>query len=309
MHCQRLEYERTDMAFLLDKVANSPAGPAYQSYLAWTLAGLGREAEARAHLDEWMRRELAFDANWISAQAEAAEASRHARRPRPRATRSTSGSRPTPAAPPPSGRAVMSFGAIDRHLGCLAAVLGERDAALAHLRAAIERNAQLGCTVWRVHSQRALLALEPDARARRRGRGRSDRVRDPLLGHPACVPDRPPVGASLQSHGAPQTALIALVLPRLMSNPGKSTRTTTLGMPWGGHSNPRSSSGLPPMPTATRRCTARRGAPAFAAGASSPRVRGLPMPMARPSRWPGDAGRRGPLGHAGPSPHQRQRSL
>ena len=39
----------------------------------------------------------------------------------------------------------MSYGAIDRHLGGLAAVLGRRDAAIAHLRAAIDRNAELGC--------------------------------------------------------------------------------------------------------------------------------------------------------------------
>ena len=161
IHCQRLEYEKTDMAFLLDKVANSPAGPAYQCYLAWTLAGLGRETEARANLDEWMRHDLAFDANWMSAQAEAAEATvivgdrGHARRLYERLA-------PFAGRPAASGRAVMSFGAVDRHLGCLAAILGERDVALAHLRAAIERNAQLGCTVWRVHSQRALLRIEPD---------------------------------------------------------------------------------------------------------------------------------------------------
>ena len=56
----------------------------------------------------------------------------------------------------------MSYGAIDRHLGGLAAVLGRRDAAIAHLRAAIDRNAALGCTVWRLHSQRRLLDLAPD---------------------------------------------------------------------------------------------------------------------------------------------------
>jgi hypothetical protein len=53
----------------------------------------------------------------------------------------------------------MSYGAIDRHLGGLAAVLGRRDAAIAHLRAAIDRNAELGCTVWRFHSQQWLNRL------------------------------------------------------------------------------------------------------------------------------------------------------
>ncbi len=56
----------------------------------------------------------------------------------------------------------MSYGAIDRHLGGLAAVLGRRDAAIAHLRAAIDRNAELGCRVWRLHSQIALQRLAPE---------------------------------------------------------------------------------------------------------------------------------------------------
>ncbi|MDA0158913.1 AAA family ATPase [Solirubrobacter ginsenosidimutans] len=152
INCQRRDYDRTDTAFLLDKVANSPAGPAYQSYLVWHLAGTGRDTEAREHLREWVGRELAFDANWLSAQAEAAEAivllddPTHAQVVYDRLA-------PYAGRPATSGRAVMSYGAIDRHLGGLAAVLGRRDAAIAHLRAAIERNAELGCTVWREHSQ------------------------------------------------------------------------------------------------------------------------------------------------------------
>ena len=99
IHCERREYDRTDMAFLLDKVANSPAGPAYQSYLVWNLAATGHEAEAKQHLGEWIERELAFDANWLSAQAEAAEAIVAARRPDPRAASSTTGSPRSPGAP------------------------------------------------------------------------------------------------------------------------------------------------------------------------------------------------------------------
>ena len=57
----------------------------------------------------------------------------------------------------------MSYGAVDRHLGELAAVLGRRDAGRSrHLRAAIDRDAELGCTVWRLHSQRRLHLLAPD---------------------------------------------------------------------------------------------------------------------------------------------------
>jgi len=41
-------------------------------------------------------------------------------------------------------------------------VLGRRDEAIAHLRAANDHNAALGCTVWRLHGQRRLLDLAPD---------------------------------------------------------------------------------------------------------------------------------------------------
>jgi hypothetical protein len=44
----------------------------------------------------------------------------------------------------------------------LAALLGRRDAALAHLRDALSHDAAMGCTVWRLHTLRHLLALAPD---------------------------------------------------------------------------------------------------------------------------------------------------
>jgi DNA-binding SARP family transcriptional activator len=160
-HLERLEFHRTDMEFLKDKLANSPAGAAYASYLVWILAGLGRAEEATRHLDDWTRRELAFDANWLSAQAEAAEAivllddPTHAQLVYDRLA-------PYAGRPATAGRAVVSYGALDRHLGGLAAVLDRRDDAIGHLRAAIDRDAGLGCTVWRLHAQRRLLALAPD---------------------------------------------------------------------------------------------------------------------------------------------------
>jgi hypothetical protein len=54
-------------------------------------------------------------------------------------------------------------GAVDRHLGSLAAVLGRREQAIGHLRAGIERDAELGCTVWRLHGQYRLHGLAPHA--------------------------------------------------------------------------------------------------------------------------------------------------
>jgi len=160
-HIERLEFHLVDMALLLDRIANSRAGPAYEAFLAWTLAGLGRPDEARSLLDGWMGRELAFDANWISAQAEAAETvvllddPTHAQVLYDRLA-------PYAGRPATAGRAAVSYGAIDRHLGSLAAVLGRADEAVRHLRTAIDRDAELGCTVWRLHGQRRLHEIAPD---------------------------------------------------------------------------------------------------------------------------------------------------
>ena len=80
-----LEFERADIAFLQDKVANSPAGPAYRSLLVWVARRPRPRRARRARTwTTWMRATLAFDANWLSAQAEAAEAIAPARRPDPR---------------------------------------------------------------------------------------------------------------------------------------------------------------------------------------------------------------------------------
>ena len=161
INAERGDFRGTDFAFLEDKVANSPAGPAYVSYFIWILVGLGRADEARPHLEHWMRRELAFDANWLSAQAEVAEAIHllgdptHAQALYDRLA-------PYAGRPATAGRAVVSYGAVDRHLGSLAAVLGRREEAIGHLRAGIERDAELGCTVWRLHGQSRLHSLAPD---------------------------------------------------------------------------------------------------------------------------------------------------
>jgi len=158
---ERLEFDRCDRAFLEEKIAGSPAGPAYEAYLIWILAGLGRMDDARRRLGPWMRRGPAFDANWLSAQAEAAEAVALLG---DRAHAAVLYDRLAPYAgrPATSGRAVSSYGSVDRQLGALAAVLGRREDAIRHLRAAIARDAELGCLVWRLHGLRALHALAPD---------------------------------------------------------------------------------------------------------------------------------------------------
>jgi hypothetical protein len=64
--------------------------------------------------------------------------------------------------PATAGRAISSYGAIDRALGGLAALLGREDDAVRHLEDAIRINAALGCTVWRMHAQRQLARLVRD---------------------------------------------------------------------------------------------------------------------------------------------------
>jgi hypothetical protein len=101
----------------------------------------------------------AFDANWLSLQVECAEASAllgvgdHAELLYERLA-------PYAGRPATAGRGVSSYGAIDRALGGLAALLGRAGDAAEHLRAAIRRNAEMGCTSWRERSERDLERLQ-----------------------------------------------------------------------------------------------------------------------------------------------------
>ena len=155
---ERGEFDQVDIAFIEDKMANSPAGPAYAASYAWVLAGRGESAKARATLDHAIAHTHAFDANWMSAQAECADAcvllgdATHAAAFYERLA-------PYAGRPATAGRAATSYGAVDRHLGGLAALLGRPDDAERHLRTAIARNDELGCTVWAEHAVRWLAKL------------------------------------------------------------------------------------------------------------------------------------------------------
>jgi len=155
---ERGEFDQVDVAFIEDKIANSPAGPAYAASYAWVLAARGETERARATLDHAIAHPHAFDANWMSAQAECADAcivlgdATHAAIVYDRLA-------PYAGRPATAGRAVTSYGAVDRHLGGLAALLGRRDDADRHLRAAITRNHELGCTVWAGHAEQWLAKL------------------------------------------------------------------------------------------------------------------------------------------------------
>ena len=155
---QRGEWGAVDIGFLEDKIANSLAGPAYAASYAWVLAERGETDKARATLDLAVRKAHAFDANWMSAQTECADAAivlgdpTHAQELYDRLL-------PYAGRPSTAGRAVTNYGAVDRHLGGLAALLGRREDAERHLTTAIARNHELGCTVWAEHAERWLAAL------------------------------------------------------------------------------------------------------------------------------------------------------
>jgi DNA-binding SARP family transcriptional activator len=147
--------------FVRQKIASSPASAAYRSGYAWMLTMLGHEREAHEQLaivaaDDYAA--LPFDVNWLSAIAECAEACVALddatcaeplyRRLRPYAGR-----------PVTFGRAVGSYGAVDRHLGGLAATLGRIDDAIRHYRDAIRLNTEMDMRPWAVHARFGLAAV------------------------------------------------------------------------------------------------------------------------------------------------------
>ncbi len=159
--CAQLErgaFGEIDVEFVEDRIANSAVSVAYRSSYAWILAGRGETERAREELHTTMALPHAFDANWLSLQAECAEASiliedaTHAgtlyQRLEPYAGR-----------PATAGRGVSSYGAVDRLLGGLAELLGRPDDAVRHLEDAVRLNAALGCTVWGGHAERHLARI------------------------------------------------------------------------------------------------------------------------------------------------------
>jgi DNA-binding SARP family transcriptional activator len=159
--CSALEREafgEMDIAFVEDRIANSPAGVAYRGGYTWMLAGLGETERAREQLHAAMELKHAFDANWLSLQAELAEASVLLRDATFAATLyerlAAYAGRPVTA-----GRAACSFGAVDRTLGGLASLLGRGSDAVRHLEDAIRFNDTFGCVVWRTRAERDLSQL------------------------------------------------------------------------------------------------------------------------------------------------------
>jgi hypothetical protein len=163
--CAQLEreaFDEIDTAFVEDKIANSPASVAYRGSYAWILAARGETDRARSELHVVMALPHAFDANWLSLQAECAEASilveetTHAATLYERLL-------PYVGRPVTAGRSVSSYGAVDRLLGGLAELLERRDDAVRHLKDAVRLNAAFGCSVWREHSERHLARMGGEA--------------------------------------------------------------------------------------------------------------------------------------------------
>jgi tetratricopeptide (TPR) repeat protein len=159
--CHQLEREafaEIELDFIEDKIANSPAGPAYRGSYSWILAARGDTDRGRAELATAMAHPHPFDANWISFQAECAEASVWLDDPTHAATLYDRLA-PYAGRPVTAGRAATSFGAVDRVLGRLAAVLGRHQAAARHLEDAVRLDAARGWSVWSAHAQRQLADL------------------------------------------------------------------------------------------------------------------------------------------------------
>jgi tetratricopeptide (TPR) repeat protein len=155
---ERRGFTELPLDFVEDKIANSPAGTAYRGGYALALAGRGETERARRELDTVMALPHAFDANWLSLQVECAEASVLLDDP---AHAAVLYERLVPYAgrPVTAGRAVCSYGAIDRPLGGLAALLGRQADAVRHLEDAVRINDALGCVVWRAHAERDLARI------------------------------------------------------------------------------------------------------------------------------------------------------
>jgi hypothetical protein len=159
--CARLEreaYDEIDLTFAEERIANSPASIAYRGGYTWILAGVGETERAREELHATMELTHAFDANWLSLQAELAEASVLIA---DATFAATLYERLAPYAgrPVTAGRAVCSYGAVDLRLGALAALLGRKGDAVGHLEDAIRLNDTFGCVVWRTRAERDLSRL------------------------------------------------------------------------------------------------------------------------------------------------------
>jgi hypothetical protein len=170
MAIQEQRFEEYDLAFVDERIAHSPAGPAYRGSRAWALAALGRPAEARADLD-WLWAggfaRLPFDFNWLSAVGETAEAIALLGDAE-RAEDLYAIAFPYSGRTLVAGRAICSQGSMHHYLGRLAVTAGRHADACGHYRAALEAQEAMGARAWSVQTRAWLaeaLALAGDRAA------------------------------------------------------------------------------------------------------------------------------------------------
>ena len=138
-----------------DLVARNPRRPAWRAGLASLLLACGRDDEARAELEMVERADLEAvppDGDWLATMALTADAvatladAEHAQRLYELLA-------PYAGVNVVVGMGAVCLGSVSRYLGRLAVVLGRREAAVEHLRRALDANAALGATVELAHTQ------------------------------------------------------------------------------------------------------------------------------------------------------------
>lgn len=147
-------------------VEEFPWYPLHRAALALLLIDAGRLAEARAVFDDLATdqfRALYPDCEWLLGMALASEAC--AALAAAAEAETLYGQLLPYAGGHAIGHTEGSMGVVDRYLGLLAGVLGNADAAVEHLEAAVSGNMRLGSAPWTAHAQADLAAA-----LRRRGR-------------------------------------------------------------------------------------------------------------------------------------------
>jgi tetratricopeptide (TPR) repeat protein len=157
-------HDRELIDFTENAVANYDAGMAYAAGLAWLYAATGREAEARALVDRIAADDyagLAWDANWLSAVGELAEATALLG-DRERAAALYERLLPYAGRQIVAGRAVYHQCSAHYALGRFAMTLGRHDDAARHLEAAIASDEALGARPALEHSRAAYAELRAE---------------------------------------------------------------------------------------------------------------------------------------------------
>jgi DNA-binding SARP family transcriptional activator len=163
--------EDLDLEWQRERIRTSPASWGYRSMYTWMLAALGDEAEARRELaaqraegapHSWPR-----DMNWLSATKELSEAAVLLDE-RELGAELTELLEPFANRLAVAVRGLISYGCIAGALGRLAALAGDRDAAAARYRQAIELEERAGASIWATHhrlrlAETLLAAEDPNA--------------------------------------------------------------------------------------------------------------------------------------------------